>query len=141
MKEKLTEELKKAMKARDEFRTSVLRMILAEVKVAEKSGKDFKYIEVIAGYAKKLKKSIAEYRRLNIAESIAKLEKELSVVEEFLPAKLSEAELIKIVEEMIETNKFTTKDAGKAIGLIMKRFGDVVDGGMVQTIVRGRLVK
>lgn len=141
MKEKLTEELKKAMKARDEFRTSVLRMILAEVNIAEKSGKDFEYMEVIAGYAKKLKKSIAEYRRLNLAESVAKLEKELSVVEEFLPEQISDAELSKIVEEVIETNKFTSKDVGKAIGLIMKRFGDVVDGERVQAIVRGRLVK
>ena len=135
----IPDELKKAMKARDAERTSVLRMLLAEIKVAEKSGKDFKYIDILTGYGKKLRKSIGEYKRLNSMDNVCSLEKELSIVQEFLPEQMSTEQLNTIVEELIESNKFTIKDMGKIIRLVMEKHGDVVDGKQVQEIVKGKL--
>ncbi len=53
MKEKITKELKDAMKSKDKLKVSVLRMLLADIINVEKSGKEFKYIDIIRGYAKK----------------------------------------------------------------------------------------
>ena len=64
VKERVTEELKCAMKAQDKLKTSVLRMILADIKIADTSGKprdQIDYVEVVRGYCKKLKKSREEY--------------------------------------------------------------------------------
>ena len=58
VKERVTKEIKDAMKSGDKLRVSVLRMLLADIINVEKSGKDFKLIDVIKGYAKKLKKTI-----------------------------------------------------------------------------------
>ena len=83
MKERITKELKDAMRSRDKLRTSVLRMVLADIINVEKSGKDFKSIDVIRGYAKKLKKTIEEYERLQIQNEIDSCNAELKIVEEF----------------------------------------------------------
>lgn len=139
LKEKITDELKTAMKSKDKLRTSVLRMILAEIKVAEKSGKDFKCEDILKSYNKKLKKSLDEYKRLESADNVSSLEKELEVVQEFLPAQMSDEQLVKIVEDILESNDFTNKDMGKVMRLVMAKHGDVVDGKQVQAIVKDRL--
>ena len=139
IREIIPDELKKAMKARDTVRTSVLRMLLAEIKVAEKSGKDFKCTDIITGYGKKLRKSIGEYKRLDSVDRVCSLEKELAIVQEFLPEQMSEEQLNTIIEEILESNKFTMKDMGKVIRLVMEKHGDVVDGKQVQEIVKGKL--
>ena len=58
MKERIMEEIKNAMKSGDKLRVSVLRMLQADIINVEKSGKEFKQIDVIRGYAKKLKKPL-----------------------------------------------------------------------------------
>ncbi|MGR3319344.1 MAG: GatB/YqeY domain-containing protein [Candidatus Anammoxibacter sp.] len=137
----IPDELKKAMKAKDTVRTSVLRMLLAEINVAEKSGKskDFKCTDIITGYGKKLRKSIEEYKRLDSADRVNSLEKELAIVQEFLPEQMSEEQLNTIIENIIESNSFTMKDMGKVIRLVMEKHGDVVDGKQVQEIAKRKL--
>ncbi len=135
----LTDKLKAAMKAQDKTRTSVLRMVLAEIKVAEKSGKDFKYSDIPKSYAKKLKKAIDEYKKLGSDDNVKALKEELTIVEEFLPEQMSDEELTKVVDEVLSSNNFTGSDMGKAMGLIMKKCGDVVDGKKVQALVKEKL--
>ncbi|MDP7260964.1 MAG: GatB/YqeY domain-containing protein, partial [archaeon] len=60
MKERIAEEIRNAMKSGDKLRVSVLRMLQADIINTEKSGKEFKQIDVIRGYSKKLKKTIEE---------------------------------------------------------------------------------
>src|SRR3990170_1507904 len=110
IKDKITESLKVAMKAQDKLRMSVLRMILAEMKLLEKSGKEFKYIDAVKGYAKKLKKTIEEYERLKLPDKVNEIKAELAIVEEYLPKQMGDEELERIVAEVIEANKFTSKD-------------------------------
>ena len=142
LKERITEELKCAMKAQDKLRTSVLRMILADIKIADTSGKpkdQIDYIEVVRGYYKKLKKSREEYERLHLPEKVKELDGEIAIVEEYLPKQLSDDEVKKIVNEVIETNKFTAKEMGVAMNLIMGKHGSTVDGRKVQTYLKERL--
>ncbi|GJQ22321.1 hypothetical protein BIY37_10520 [Candidatus Brocadia sapporoensis] len=142
LKERITEELKSAMKAQDKLRTSVLRMILADIKIADTSGKprdQIDYVDVVRGYCKKLKKSREEYEKLHLPEKVKELDREIAIVEEYLPKQLSDDEIQKIVNEVIETNNYTAKDMGVAMKLIMSKYGGEVDGKKVQTYLKERL--
>jgi len=139
VKERVIEDLKSAMKAQDKLRTSVLRMILADIKIADTSGKpkdQIDYAEVVRGYHKKLKKTREEYERLNLPEKVKELEGEIAIVEEYLPKQLSNDEIRKIVEEVIKANNYTAKEMGVAMKQIMSKHGSVVDGKKVQTILK-----
>lgn len=139
LKERVTEELKSAMKAQDKLRTSVLRMILADIKIADTSGKpkdQIDYVDVARGYCKKLKKSREEYEKLRLPEKVKELDQEIAIVEEYLPKQLSDDETRKIVNEVIEANKYTAKEMGVAMKLIMSKHGGAVDGKKVQTFLK-----
>lgn len=139
VKERVIEDLKSAMKAQDKLRTSVLRMILADMKIADTSGKpkdQIDYAEVVRGYHKKLKKTREEYERLNLPEKVKELDREIVIVEEYLPKQLSNDEIRKIVEEVIKANNYTAKEMGVAMKQIMSKHGSVVDGKKVQAILK-----
>lgn len=141
IKDKITEALKVAMKAQDKLRMSVLRMVLSEMKLLETSGKEFKYIDAVKGYAKKLKKIIEEYERLKLPDKVNEIKAELAIVEEYLPKPMSDEDLGRVVTEVIEANKFTSKDTGNAMKIIMGKYSDVVDGKRVQALLREKLSK
>jgi uncharacterized protein YqeY len=139
MKERITKEIKDGMKSGDKLRVSVLRMLLADIINIEKSGKDFKHIDVIRGYAKKLKKTIEEYERLHIQDKIDSCNEELKIVEEFLPKQMSDEELKTVVTKLIESEK--PKDIGSAMKIVMGKYKDIADGKKVQTLVKELFVK
>ncbi len=139
MKERITKELKDAMKSRDKLKVSVLRMLLADIINVEKSGKEFKHIDIIRGYAKKLKKTIEEYERLQIKKEVDSCKEELRIVEEFLPKQLSDDELGRIVTELIESERPT--DIGSAMKIVMGKYKDVADGKKVQALVKEIFLK
>ena len=139
MKERITKELKDAMKSKDKLKVSVLRMLLADIINVEKSGKEFKHIDIIRGYAKKLKKAIEEYERLQIKKEVDSCKEELKIVEEFLPKQLSDEELAKLVTELIELEK--PADIGSAMKIVMGKYKDVADGKKVQVLVKEIFLK
>lgn len=142
LKERVAEDLKSAMKAQDKLRISVLRMILADIKIADTSGKprdQIDYVEVVRGYHKKLKKSREEYERLHLPEKVKDLDGEIAIVEEYLPKQLSDDEIKKIVHAVVETNRFTVKEMGTAMKLIMSKHGSAVDGKKVQMYLKEKL--
>ena len=122
------------MKSGDKLKVSVLRMLLADIINVEKSGRDFKQIDVIRGYAKKLKKTIEEYERLHIKDKIVSYNEELKIVEEFLPKQMSGEELKKVVTELLDSEK--PGDMGTAMKIVMSKYKDVADGRTVQALVR-----
>ena len=142
MKERITEDLKVAMKAQNKLRMSVLRMILADIKIADTSGKpkdQIDYVEVVRGYYKKLNKTREEYERLNLPDKVKELNGEIAIVEEYLPRQLSDDEIKRIVNETIETNKFTAREMGAAMKLIMGKYGSVAAGKKVQMYLKEKL--
>jgi uncharacterized protein YqeY len=139
MKDRITKELKSAMKSQDKLRMSVLRMLLADITNMEKSGKDFECADVVRGYAKKLGKTIEEYKRLNVQDRIDSCMAEMAIVEEFLPKQMSDDELEKAVTEIIESQK--PKDIGSAMKIVMGKYKEVADGKKVQALVRNLLLK
>ncbi len=139
MKERITKEIKDAMRSGEKLRVSVLRMVLADIINAEKSGKDIKHIDVIRGYAKKMKKTIEEYESLHIQDKIDSCNEELKIVEEFLPKQMSDEELKTVVTELIESEK--PKDIGSAMKIVMGKYKDIADGKKVQALVKELFVK
>ena len=142
VKERITEDLKVSMKAQNKLRTSVLRMILADIKIADTSGKpkdQIDYVEVVRGYYKKLNKIREEYERLNLPDKVKELNGEIAIVEEYLPRQLSDDEIKRIVNDAIETNKFTAREMGTAMKLIMGKYSDVADGKKVQMYLKEKL--
>ena len=134
MKEKITEEIKNAMKSGDKLRVSVLRMLQADIINVEKSGKEFKQLDVIRGYAKKLKKAIEEYERLHLQDKVVSFSEELKIVEEFLPKQMSDEELKKVVIELLDSEK--PGDVGMAMKFVMGKYKEVADGKKVQALVK-----
>ena len=139
MKDRITKELRSAMKSQDKLRMSVLRMLLADITNMEKSGKDFECADVVRGYAKKLGKTIEEYKRLNVQDRVDSGMAEMAIVEEFLPKQMSDEELERVVTEIIESQK--PKDIGSAMKIVMSKYKDVADGKKVQALVRNMLLK
>ena len=134
VKERITKEINDAMKSGDKLRVSVLRMVLADIINIEKSGKDFKHIDIIRGYAKKLKKAIEEYKRLHLQDKIVSFNEELKIVEEFLPKQMSDEELKKVVIKLLDSEK--PGDMGTAMKLVMGKYKEVADGKKVQALVK-----
>ena len=134
VKERITKEINDAMKSGDKLRVSVLRMVLADIINIEKTGKDFKHIDIIRGYAKKLKKAIEEYKRLHLQDKIVSFNEELKIVEEFLPKQMSDEELKKVVIELLDSEK--PADMGMAMKLVMGKYKEVADGKKVQALVK-----
>jgi len=134
--------LKAAMKARDTLRLSVVRMLVSEVRSAELADTDKPLTaqQVVAAYAKRLRKSADEYRRLDSPERAEQLEKELAIVDEFLPKQLERAEVERAVEQILAEKGITSpRQMGQVMGMLMKQHGDRLDGRLAQEIVREKL--
>lgn len=139
MLERLTDEMKTALKAGNKDRLGVIRMLLAEVKNIDLNPAKPTAEQVVEGYAKKLRKSVEEYEKIGRADEVAKLKSEIAVVDEFLPKKLGREETETLIDTFLAANSFTEKDAGKATGMFMKAHGSNVDAALVNPILRAKL--
>ncbi|MFH2019665.1 MAG: GatB/YqeY domain-containing protein [bacterium] len=135
--ERLTEEMKKAMKSQDKERLSALRMLISAVRYAlidsPEMGEE-KVVEVLRREAKKRRESVEAYRQGGREEQAQKEEKELEVIGEFLPPELSEAEIREKVRAALEGSD--PSNFGMAMSTVMKALGGQGDGAMVARMVR-----
>ena len=140
LKEEIFEDLKKAMKARDEVRVRTLRMVIAAIKnqlVDKKDLGDEDVIEILTKEAKLRKDSIEEYTKAD-RDDLAQSEKdELEIIREYLPEKMGEDELRTIILEAIDGQNVNSPSG---LGLIMKTVMPKVkgraDGKQVNKMVR-----
>ena len=121
LKEKLLEDLKNAMKEKNDLRKNVVQMARAAILQIEKDKKievtDEQIIEIIAKEAKKRKDSLADYEKSGREELIHQIKEEIAILEEYLPAQLSSEEIEEKLKEIIaEVGASTMKD----IGMVMK---------------------
>ncbi len=142
--DRLTEDMKAAMKARDAARLGVLRMTLSEIKNARiEKGADLTdedVIQVIRRAVKKREEASEAFRgggRPELAESESR---EAEVLNVYLPRMIGGAELEEIVAAaIVEAGATSPKDMGKVMKVVMAAHGSQVDGKAVQAIVRARL--
>ncbi|ACL22296.1 hypothetical protein DesLBE_4337 [Desulfitobacterium sp. LBE] len=143
LKERLVEDMKVAMKAKEEgkVRLSVIRMARAAIKNAEIDKQvefnDEQVIEVLAKEVKMRRDSIEEFSKANRPDTVKALEKEISVLMEYLPQQLSEGEIRQLAQETItEVGAQGPKDLGKVMGKITPKTKGRADGKLVNQIVR-----
>lgn len=147
LKQKLQEELKQAMLAKDTTTTSVLRMIISAIGYYEiqKGGAGYEatnedVLSVIQKEAKQHRDSIEEFTKANRLDLVDKEKKELELLRKYLPSQMSEEEVKNLVKAAIsKTGATSAKDMGKVMGAFMPKIKGKADGGLVSRIVREAL--
>jgi uncharacterized protein len=137
--QKLQEDMKAAMKAGEKQKLGVIRMLLSDVKVIDLAPKPTTAEEVVASYAKKLRKSREEYQKLGKLQEVATLDQEIGIVDTYLPKKASTEDTHKLVDAFLATGNFTEKQVGQAMGAFMKQHGGSVDPAIANKLLRERL--
>ncbi len=143
--DRLSEDLKGAMKAKDQLRTSVIRMIKAAVLNKElelkKNLDDAEMSRVMTTLVKQRQESVEEYQKAKRDDLAGKELQEISIIEGYLPKALSQEEIVQVVESVIrETSATTLKDMGPVMKAVMARLaGQPVDGKQISDLVRSKL--
>jgi uncharacterized protein YqeY len=140
LEERLTADLKEAMKSHSKQRVSELRMIKAAIKNTEisqgKSLDDVSVIEVLSRKAKQHRESIVEFKKANRQDAVEKEEAELAIVLEYLPQQMSREEIEALVRQvMTEVEARSPKDKGKLMSKLMPQLKGKADGQLVNEIV------
>ena len=142
MYEKINEDLKNAMKSKDTFKLSVLRMLKSALQLEQISKKheldDNEIAAVLKKQVKVRKDSLEEYKKYDKADEVEKLEKEISVLSAYLPEELSEEEIEKVVLSAISEIKPTSM---KEMGLVMKKVNELLVGKNADMSLVSKLVK
>jgi uncharacterized protein YqeY len=146
-KQQLQEELRQSMLARNELKTSVLRLLLSAINYYEiqKGGAGYEATEedvlsVIQSQAKQRRDSIEEFKKAGRQELVDKETKELEILSTYLPAQMGEEEITTLVKEAItQTGASSMTDMGKVMGALMPKVKGKADGGLVSSIVKKEL--
>lgn len=144
LKERLTEDMKSAMKSKEKERLSVIRMTRAAIKNVEidkrKDLDDQEVLQVLSKEVKQRRDSIQEYEKAGKEDTVKQLEREIAILQEYLPEQLSQEELEEITDEIIaEVGASTMADMGKVMGAIMPKIRGRADGSQINKIVKERL--
>jgi uncharacterized protein YqeY len=133
----LQDEMKSAMKARDQVRLDALRLMVSSIKYAQVDSpniSDEQIVAVLQKEAKKRREAIEAYKSAGRNEALAKEQYELKLIEDYLPKSLSEEEVRAKVKEALETAK--PDNFGMAMKAAMTAVGGQSDGGTVAKIVK-----
>ncbi|OGE14805.1 hypothetical protein A3F00_04460 [Candidatus Daviesbacteria bacterium RIFCSPHIGHO2_12_FULL_37_11] len=145
MQDELKEDLKNAQLEKNEVKVSTLRLLLSEIHNVEikKNGQlsDDDLISIIQREVKKRKEAISAFRQGGREDQAQKEEAEAKILENYLPAQISDEELTEIVEGSIkEVGATGISDMGKVIGAVMSKVSGRADGGRVSQTVREKLM-
>ena len=146
LKEKIKNDLKDAMKSGDSVVRGVLRLLSSDIKNEEISLKkelaDDDVLKILKKDIKRHKESIEQYKTGGRKDLAEQEEKELEILEKYMPEQMGEAEIRKIVSNVIEKlGTVSVSDFGKVMGMAMKEIGSGVDGNLVGKIVKEELGK
>ena len=144
LRERLNEEIKTAMKAREQEKLAALRLMLAAVKQREVDERitldDAAVVAVVEKMIKQRKDSIAQYEKASRQDLADKEKFEISVIESYLPQQLSQAEIETIVGDAIAaTGAKSAADMGKVMGVVKPKLAGRADMGKVSAMVKGKL--
>ena len=143
--DRLTEDLKLAMKARDQLRMDVIRMVKAAIMNKElelkKDLDDAEMSRVMTTMIKQRRESVEQFEKGNRVELAAKERQEITILESYLPQAISPEQLATIVDAAIqETGAHSLKEMGAVMKSVMIRVaGQTVDGKQISDLVRAKL--
>jgi uncharacterized protein len=141
---RIEEELKTAMRARDQERTDALRLTLASLRSAEKEVqrplKEDEELHVLQRERKRRAEAAEAFRGGGREEQAAKEERELEIIREFMPEPVDEDELERIIDDAIaETGATSLRDLGRVMADVMPQVAGRADGSVVSQLVREKL--
>ena len=150
IRERIVADLTAAMKAKDPQRLGVIRMLKSRIMEAEVEQRslrglgfvleDQECLAAIAAYAKQRRDSIEAYRQGGKEDLAKKEEAELAIIQQYLPAQLSEIEVRRIVAAAIaESGATSAKEMGAIMKIVMPKLKGAADGALVNRIVRETL--
>jgi uncharacterized protein YqeY len=145
LKEQIEADTKTAMKARDMETVSALRMVSSSIKnkmieVRPKDLTDEDVISVLKKLSKQRKDSIEQFQKAGRNDLADKEQKELSVLEKYLPEQMSEEQITEIVKATIsEMGASSMKDMGKVMGAVTGKTQGAADNKLVSQIVKAQL--
>lgn len=135
---KINSDLHTAMKAKDEVRLSVLRMMKSKILYVNARGDlpDAELIKILTKYGKDIKESIEEFKKVGRTAEVEASQKELAIVREYLPQELSAEEIKALVQKTIaELGAVSIKEMGKVMKEVTAK-NPGIDGKLVSQYVR-----
>jgi uncharacterized protein YqeY len=144
LKERITEDMKAAMRASEKERLSTIRMVLAAIKQREVDERimldDAQVIAVLEKMVKQRKESIVQFE-LGHRQDLADKEKsEIALLQAYLPTPLSEADVDALIKDAIaSTGAASVKDMGKVMGIVKSRAAGRADMGAVSARIKAAL--
>lgn len=144
LKERITEDMKAAMRAKDSQRLSAVRLLLAAMKQKEVDERvelsDADVLSIIDKMVKQRRESIAQYEKAARADLAAQEQFEIGVLSAYLPQQMTEAEVESAVAAAIaESGAASVKDMGKAMALLKPRLAGKADMGKVSALLKSKL--
>jgi hypothetical protein len=144
LRDRIEDDIRRAMRSRDQARLDALRYLKSAIQLAEKtkgeSLDDAGVVEVVTKQVNDRRESIRMFEQGNRADLVAKESAELTVLEVFLPAQLSDEELAGLVRQVIEeVGAATIRDKGRVMGRLMPQVRGKADGNKVNALVTGTL--
>ena len=143
IKERLQEDWKTALKAKDKFKANVLSTAKSSILLCEKNGEnvdDARVIEILAKEVKQRREAVLEFEKGNRQDLVDEANAEIAILLDYLPQKLSEEEILEIVKESaITVGASSIKDMGKVMALVRPKTVGKADGKLVSQLVKNYL--
>jgi uncharacterized protein YqeY len=144
LKDRITEEMKNAMRAGEKERLATIRLILSAIKQREVDERiqldDTQVLAVVEKMVKQRKESIAQFEAGGRADLVAKEQAEMAVLQTYLPAQISDAEIDALITEAIaSTGAASIKDMGKVMAAVKAKAQGRADMGAVSARIKQKL--
>ncbi len=144
LKDQITADMKEAMRAKDKDTLGTIRLIQAAIKQIEVDERveldDSRVLAVLDKMVKQRRDSISQYRDAGREELAAREEAEISIIQKYLPAALSESEIDALIEEAISNSGAQSmQDMGKIMGQLKPKLQGRADMGAVSARIKARL--
>lgn len=144
LKDQITDAMKNAMRSKEKERLGTIRLILAEIKRIEVDERieldDARVLQILDKMVKQRRDSFTQYKEADRMDLAEQEEFEIGVIEQFLPAALSEDEINTIIEAAVEqTGATSMQQMGQVIGLVRPQVQGRGDMGKVSQLVKAKL--
>lgn len=146
LSEKLTEDMKQAMKAKDRKKLSVIRMVRASlqneaIKLGVDTLSEEDELTILSRELKQRKDSIEEFEKADRSDLVENLNSEIKILEVYMPKQLTDEELDQLIDQTMDKVNATSKqDFGKLMGALMPKVKGKAEGSKVQQLVKEKLV-
>ena len=144
LKERILQDVKDAMRAKDKPRLATIRLITAEIKQREVDERieldDTQVLVVLDKMCKQRRESISQFEQAGRDDLAAQEKAELALIQQYLPEQLGEAEISDLINiAMEQTGASSMKDMGKVMGLLKPKLQGRADMGAVSALIKARL--